>query len=111
MLVSEVHTARPRSTKDTAALREVNFFSRFSIEMFWNTYAMKTRLPGGPTIVQPIPDLHLAKVSRQLKNIGDLRIPIHLSLKELSELPSMEEFEKIIRVQASEHKQAELPVG
>jgi len=72
---------------------------------------LKIRLPGGQTIVQPIPDLHLAKVSRQLKNIGDLRIPIHLSLKELSELPSMEEFEKIIRVQASEHKQAELPVG
>ena len=73
MLVSEVHTAPPLATKDTAALREVNFFSRFSIKMFWDTYAMKTRLPGGQTIVQPIPDLHPAEVSRQLKNVVEVK--------------------------------------
>ena len=50
MLVSEVHTAPPLATKDTAALRDVNFFSRFSIKMFWDTCAMKARLPGGQTI-------------------------------------------------------------
>jgi hypothetical protein len=65
---SLVHFAIPRSTNDTAALRDVNFFSRFSIEMFWDTDAMKTRLPGGQTIVQPSPDLHLSQVSRQLIN-------------------------------------------
>ncbi len=47
----------PRATKDTAALQEVNFFSRFSNEMFWDTYAMKARLPGGQTIVQASPEL------------------------------------------------------
>ena len=73
MLVSEVHTARPRATNDTAALREVNFFSRFSIEMFWDTYAIKARLPGGQTIVQLNPGLHLVKVSRQLKNVWDAK--------------------------------------
>ena len=51
---SLVHVAIPRSINDTAALREVNFLSRFSIEMFWDTDAMKTRLPGSLTIVQPI---------------------------------------------------------
>ena len=67
---SFVHSAIPRSTKDTAALREVNFFSRFSIRICWDTYVVKTQLPGGQTIVQLIPGLHLAKVSRQLKNSG-----------------------------------------
>ena len=67
---SLVHFAIPRSTNDTAALREVNFLSRFSIEMFWDTDAMKARLPGGQTIVQPSPELHLSKVSRQLIRIG-----------------------------------------
>ncbi|OFW05767.1 MAG: hypothetical protein A3G20_07885 [Acidobacteria bacterium RIFCSPLOWO2_12_FULL_59_11] len=51
-------------------------------------------MPGGQTIAQLIPNLHLAKVSGQLNNIRNLRIPSHLGLKELSELPSMEEFEK-----------------
>ena len=73
MLVSDVHTAAPLATKDTAALRDVNFFSRFSIEMFWDTDAMKARLPGGQTIVQPSPDLRLSKVSRQLKNVVELK--------------------------------------
>ena len=68
MLVSEVHTAPPLATKDTAALRDVNFFSRFSIKMFWDTCAMKARLPGGQTIVQPVQELHCSEVSRQLIN-------------------------------------------
>ena len=59
-----VHFAIPRSTNDTAALRDVNFFSRFSIEMYWDTDAMKTRLPGGQTIVQPSPDLRVQLANR-----------------------------------------------
>jgi len=74
MLVAEVHTATPRSTKDTAALREVNFFSRFSIRTCWDTYVVKTRLPGSQTIVQPIPGIHPSKVSRQLTIFGKQRI-------------------------------------
>lgn len=66
---SLVDIASPRSTNDTAALRDVNFFSRFSIEMFWDTDAMKARLPGRQTIVQPILDLRLYEVSRQLITI------------------------------------------
>ena len=66
MLVCDVQTARPRDTKDTAALRDVNFFSRFSIRICWDKCAVMARLPGGQTIVQPFPGLRLLKVSRQL---------------------------------------------
>lgn len=48
MLVAEVQTASPRLTRDTAALREVNFFSRFSIRMGMDTLAVKDPVAGKP---------------------------------------------------------------
>lgn len=48
MLVAEVQTASPRSTNDTAALRDVNFFSRFSIRMGMDTLAVEDPVAGKP---------------------------------------------------------------
>lgn len=48
MLVSDVHTANPRATKDTADLRDVYFFSRFSIRMVWDTCVMEDPVAGKP---------------------------------------------------------------
>ncbi len=45
---SSVHLAIPRSTKDTAALRDVYFCSRFSIRICWDNFAVGSPVAGKP---------------------------------------------------------------
>ena len=72
--------AMPRATKDTAALREVDFFSRFSIRICCDNCGVKARLPGSQTTVQPVPELHLSEVSRQLKSLKNAKKSISKKL-------------------------------